>query len=109
MRDIPPPGSGAARHDTGNADLQIRDQPPSHDAGLSSLDEIAAGHELINPLLAAVDRALRDERLDLCAAIGEPASQLTGHLAREERDALPLVGGPLTVADWTGVMTPNCH
>jgi len=163
MSDIPLPGSGAARHGTGNADLQImvaahhafrrdvatlartatrqtltdpvrrvtigagwalfkrqlllhhqaeddrvwpvlRDRLAGQAAALSTLDEMGAEHELIDPLLAAVDRALGDERLDLGAVIGELASQLTGHLTHEERDALPLIGGTLTAAEWAGVM-----
>jgi iron-sulfur cluster repair protein YtfE (RIC family) len=162
MSDVPLPGSGAARHGTANADLQImeaahhafrrdvatlartatrqtladpvrrvtigagwemfkrqlllhhraeddsvwpvlRDRLADDAAALSVLDEMAAEHELIDPLLAAVDRTLGDERLDLGAVIGELASQLAGHLAHEERDALPLIGGGEGAAEWAGV------
>ena len=30
-------------------------------------------------------------------------SELTGHLAHEERDGLPLIGAALTAAEWRGV------
>ena len=73
-------------------------------AALSVLDEMAAEHSLIDPLLATVDQALDDEQLPLGDVIGELASTLRGHLDHEERDALPLIGATLTAAEWLGVM-----
>ena len=73
-------------------------------AALSILDEMAAEHSLIDPLLAAMDHAFDDERLPLSDVIGELASTLDGHLDHEERDALPLIGATLTAAEWLGVV-----
>ena len=70
---------------------------------LSVIDEMEAEHALIDPLLAAVDQALTDERLHLGDVIDELAIQLSGHLGHEERDALPLIGATLSAAEWTGV------
>lgn len=71
---------------------------------LAVLDEMAAEHSLIDPLVATVDQALDDEQLSLGDVIGELASTLGGHLDHEERDALPLIGATLTDAEWTGLM-----
>jgi hypothetical protein len=71
---------------------------------LAVLDEMAAEHRLIDPLVATVDQALGDERLPLGDVIGELASTLGGHLDHEERDALPLIGATLTAAEWEGLM-----
>ena len=70
-------------------------------AALSVLDAMEAEHGLIDPLLAAVDA-------QFAAATAWPTydaltSALTGHLAHEERDGLPLIGAALTAAEWRGV------
>jgi hypothetical protein len=71
---------------------------------LAVLDEMAAEHSLIDPLVATVDQALDDEQVPLGDVIGELASTLGGHLDHEERDALPLIGATLTDAEWLGLM-----
>lgn len=71
---------------------------------LAVLDEMAAEHSLIDPLVSTVDQALDDEQLSLGDVIGELASTLCGHLDHEERDALPLIGATLTAAEWAGLM-----
>jgi hypothetical protein len=71
---------------------------------LAVLDEMAAEHSLIDPLVATVDQALDDEQLPLGDVISELASTLGGHLDHEERDALPLIGATLTDAEWLGLM-----
>jgi Hemerythrin HHE cation binding domain len=70
-------------------------------AALAVLDAMQAEHELIDPLLAAVDTefACGDRLPD---AIDTLTSALTGHLAHEERDGLPLIGVALTAAEWRG-------
>jgi Hemerythrin HHE cation binding domain len=87
---------------------------------LSVLDEMEEEHERIDPLLAAVDAAFpggpggpgregsppgsggpSEDRL--ADVIDVLASTLTGHLAHEERDCLPLIGVALTAAEWRGV------
>ncbi len=66
---------------------------------LSVLAAMEAEHELIDPLLAAVDTAFarHEPPADVIAAL---TTSLTGHLAHEERDGLPLIGVTLTAAEW---------
>jgi hypothetical protein len=72
-------------------------------AALSVLDAMEAEHELIDPLLAAVDaefaRTGGDRLADVIDAL---TTSLTGHLGHEERDGLPLIGVALTKAEWRG-------
>ena len=73
-------------------------------AALSVLDAMEAEHELIDPLLAAVDAEFGSESEDrLADVIDALTSSLTGHLRHEERDGLPLIGVALTAAEWRGV------
>jgi len=71
-------------------------------AALSVLDAMEAEHELIDPLLAAVDAEFGqgDRLADVIDAL---TSSLTGHLGHEERDGLPLIGVALTSSEWRGV------
>jgi hypothetical protein len=71
-------------------------------AALSVLDAMEAEHELIDPLLAAVDAEFAggDRLADVTDAL---TSTLTGHLGHEERDGLPLIGTALTAREWRGV------
>ena len=70
-------------------------------AALSVLDAMEAEHQLIDPLLAAVDTEFAggDRLADVIDAL---TSSLTGHLRHEERDGLPLIGVALTAAEWRG-------
>jgi iron-sulfur cluster repair protein YtfE (RIC family) len=71
------------------------------DGARSVLDAMEAEHGRIDPLLAAVDRAFADPAHDrLADVIDALATNLTGHLGHEERDALPLIGTALTGAEW---------
>ena len=71
---------------------------------LSVLDAMEEEHERIDPLLAAVDAAFAQHGEDsLADVIDALVSTLTGHLAHEERDGLPLIGVALTAAEWRGV------
>jgi len=94
---------------------------------LSVLDEMEEEHERIDPLLTAVDAAFQGGpprgsggdgsppgsggsggvvppgKHSLADVIDVLASTLTGHLAHEERDCLPLIGVALTAAEWRGV------
>ena len=71
---------------------------------LSVLDAMEEEHERIDPLLAAVDAAFAQRREDsLADVIDALVTTLTGHLAHEERDGLPLIGVALTAAEWRGV------
>jgi len=67
---------------------------------LSVLGEMEEEHSRIDPLLAAVDAAFQRDQDGLGDVIGELTSTLTGHLAHEERDGLPLIGVALTAAEW---------
>jgi hypothetical protein len=77
---------------------------------LSVLDAMEEEHQRIDPLLAAVDDAFATPRGAagddwpgedrLADVIDVLASTLTGHLAHEERDGLPLIGVALTAAEW---------
>ena len=70
---------------------------------LSVLDAMEDEHELIDPLLAAVDAGFAEHDVSLADVIDALVSSLTGHLAHEERDGLPLIGVALTAAEWRGV------
>jgi hypothetical protein len=71
---------------------------------LSVLDAMEEEHERIDPLLAAVDAAFAQRHEDtLPDVIDALVTTLTGHLAHEERDGLPLIGVALTAAEWRGV------
>jgi hypothetical protein len=67
------------------------------------LAAMEAEHELIDPLLAAVDAEFDPAGDRLADVIDALTSALTGHLAHEERDGLPLIGVALTAAEWRGV------
>ena len=82
----------------------LRTRLAGHADDLAVLDEMAAEHSLIDPLVATVDQALGDEQLPLGDVVSELASTLGGHLDHEERDALPLIGATLTDAEWRGLM-----
>jgi hypothetical protein len=71
-------------------------------AAQDTLNAMEAEHEQIDPLLAAVDAEFAggDRPADVIDAL---TSALTGHLAHEERDGLPLIGVALTTAQWRGV------
>ncbi len=75
----------------------LRPRLAHSEAALSVLAAMEAEHERIDPLLAAVDEAFarQEPAADVIDAL---TSALTGHLAHEERDGLPLIGVALTAA-----------
>jgi len=88
----------------------LRQRLARSDDALSVLAAMEAEHQQIDPLLAAVDdafaRADAGARADARAITDVTdalAASLTGHLAHEERDGLPLIGVALTAAEWRGV------
>jgi hypothetical protein len=83
-------------------------------AEIAVLDAMEAEHARIDPLLAQVDAALAgagdsgaadsrtgDSRAALSGTVAALADTLTGHMAHEEDEALPLVAAHLGAAGWT--------
>jgi Hemerythrin HHE cation binding domain len=67
----------------------------------SVLDAMEDEHQLIDPLLAAVDAAFAEpDGSSLGEATDALTTELTSHLSHEERDGLPLIGIALTSAEW---------
>jgi hypothetical protein len=89
----------------------LRERLAGSDAARSVLDAMEAEHQRIDPLLATVNQAMADRGPDagdlaggdLAGAVDVLTMALHGHLAHEERDALPLIGTTLTAAEWRGV------
>jgi len=70
---------------------------------LALLQAMEDEHGRIDPLLDAVDGALADRdhgHQRLADTVDALASELSGHLAHEERDTLPLLDRSLTQAEW---------
>jgi hypothetical protein len=75
-------------------------------SALSVLAAMQAEHELIDPLLTAVDDGFAggqpgDDRL--ADSVDALVTTLTSHLTHEEHDGLPLIGVALTAAEWRAV------
>jgi Hemerythrin HHE cation binding domain len=100
-------------HHTAEDDLiwpALRERLGHSANALSVLDAMEAEHERIDPLLAAVDEGFAaaagpagQPDASLADAVDELAATLTGHLAHEEKDGLPLIGMALTAAEWRAV------
>lgn len=67
---------------------------------LALLAEMAAEHAQIDPQLAAVEEALRDNSAELPELVRTLTATLDAHLEHEEASALPLIQEVLTPADW---------
>ncbi|HEY6499771.1 MAG TPA: hemerythrin domain-containing protein, partial [Streptosporangiaceae bacterium] len=77
----------------------LRDRLATSDAARSVLEAMEAEHQQIDPLLGAVDRAMSQPGGDdgsMADTVDVLTMALHGHLAHEERDALPLIGTALT-------------
>jgi iron-sulfur cluster repair protein YtfE (RIC family) len=89
----------------------LRERLAASDGAQSVLDAMEAEHQQIDPLLAAVSQAMDGAQPDGAAQNGGRLADtvdvltmaLHGHLAHEERDALPLIGTTLTAAEWRAV------
>jgi hypothetical protein len=81
----------------------LRPRLAHSEAALDVLEAMEAEHELIDPLLAAVDRAFTTDDNAYADVIDALTTSLTGHLRHEERDGLPLIGAALTAAEWRAV------
>ena len=102
-------------HHTAEDDLiwpALRERLAHSANALSVLDDMQAEHELIDPLLTAVDDGFAaaagpgggkpgDDRL--ADAVDALVTTLTSHLSHEEHDGLPLIGVALTAAEWRAV------
>jgi Hemerythrin HHE cation binding domain len=79
----------------------------AHSAGrpgrVTLVDALEAEHAAIDPLLTAIDAAAADPDYgyqQFGDIVDELATKLTGHLAHEESDGLPLIDASLTPAEW---------
>ena len=66
---------------------------------LQVLDAMEAEHELVDPALAAVNDAIRQET-NPAAALDGLHTVVRDHLAHEEAEAMPLIVGCVTPRDW---------
>jgi hypothetical protein len=83
----------------------LRQRLAHSDHAQSVLDEMEAEHQMIDPLIAAVDDAFGDESgpppaAGAAAATNALTTSLSRHLTHEERDGLPLIGVALTATEW---------
>ena len=79
----------------------LRQRLDHSDHAQSVLAAMEEEHQLIDPLLAAVDAAFADpDRNSLGDTTDALTTQLTAHLSHEEQDGLPLIGVALTAAEW---------
>jgi iron-sulfur cluster repair protein YtfE (RIC family) len=67
---------------------------------LALLDQMQAEHAQIDPLLAAVDKALTGSDGDYARPVRDLSAALIQHLTHEEQAALPLIQSVLTPSDW---------
>ncbi|MER5511404.1 hemerythrin domain-containing protein [Streptomyces sp. NPDC002766] len=79
---------------------RVRERAAGRPRDLALLDEMEEEHSRIDPLLAAVDTALRDRAPELADLVAALRATLDDHLKHEEDSALPLMQDVLTVADW---------
>jgi iron-sulfur cluster repair protein YtfE (RIC family) len=68
---------------------------------LDLVRQMEAEHATLDPLLAAVDRALPDPDPDLPDLVWRLLMTLNSHMTHEEDQALPLIQEVLTLEDWT--------
>jgi hypothetical protein len=79
---------------------RVRERAAGRPRDLALLDEMEEEHSRIDPLLAAVDTALRDRAPELPDLVAALRATLDDHLKHEEDGALPLMQDVLTAADW---------
>jgi hypothetical protein len=81
----------------------LRAAAAGHPERLALADALEAEHEVIEPLLSAIDAAAADPDYGyrrFADIVDELAAKLTGHLAHEETDGLPLIDASLTPQQW---------
>jgi iron-sulfur cluster repair protein YtfE (RIC family) len=85
---------------------RMRERLARSETAISMLDEMEAEHELIDPLLAAVDGAFDDpDNQDVAGVIDELGTKLSFHLGHEERDAMPMISESITDKEWRQVVS----
>jgi hypothetical protein len=82
----------------------VRRHVADHAADLALLEEMAAEHARIEPVLAAIDERLgtSDAGAKADELVRELDAELGQHLDHEEREALPLIDRTLTEEEWVG-------
>ncbi|MEV0090920.1 hemerythrin domain-containing protein [Streptomyces sp. NPDC050738] len=91
-------------HSVEDSDLwpRVRNGAADSPLALALLADMESEHAQIDPLLAAIDRALADGGSGLADLAQEARAVLVYHLEHEEQDALPLIQKLLGPADWKG-------
>lgn len=85
---------------------RMREALARREAAISTLDEMEAEHDLIDPLLAAVDGSFDDpDSHDVAAVIDELRDQLGYHLQHEEQEAMPLINESISDKEWRRVVS----
>ncbi|WP_328551959.1 MULTISPECIES: hemerythrin domain-containing protein [unclassified Streptomyces] len=89
-------------HTAEDSDLwpRVQHRAEGRPRDLALLAEMAAEHAQIDPQLAAVEEALRDNSAELPELVRTLTATLDAHLEHEEASALPLIQEVLTPADW---------
>lgn len=81
----------------------LRASVDGHPDQVAVVDALEAEHGVIEPLLAAADAAAADPDYGYQRfgdVIGELSAKLTGHLAHEEAEGLPLIEASLARQEW---------
>jgi hypothetical protein len=80
----------------------VREAVAGRPDDLALLDEMAAEHAAIEPLLSAIDEAFDSDGsgAQLGELVGVLGSELRDHLDHEERDALPVIDRSVTLEQW---------
>ena len=85
---------------------RMRERLARSETAISTLDEMEAEHELIDPLLAAVEAAFdHPDDHDVAGIIDELRTKLSFHLGHEEREAMPLITESITDKEWRRVVS----
>jgi iron-sulfur cluster repair protein YtfE (RIC family) len=85
---------------------RMRERLARVDSAVATLDEMEAEHDLIDPLLAAVDDSFDNpDDHDVSGVIAELNTKLGHHLGHEEREAMPLISESITDKEWRQVVS----
>ena len=89
-------------HTAEDSDLwpRVEGRSAGRPGDIALLAEMEEEHGRLDPLLTAVEAALRERSVDLPERVRALTAALDGHLKHEEESALPLIQEVLTPADW---------